>query len=108
MVYGIGYIEKIKITSDIKPYYQRWKNMISRCYNAKDVSYKKYGARGVCVSEGWLCFDNFYSDIKLLKGWDEQKFLNSEIQLDKDKKIKEIYYIPKTLACGYLMKKIAN
>ena len=89
MVYNIGYINNIKITKEIRPYYRRWYNMISRCYNPKSINYKKYGGKGVIVAEDWLCFDNFYRDIKILDGWDEYKFLNGEIHLDKDKKVKD-------------------
>ena len=88
MVCGIGYIKDIIISKEIRPYYTRWRNMIERCYNKKSINYKKYGAKGVTVSNDWLCFDNFYKDIKELDGFDETLFLQHKIQLDKDSKIK--------------------
>ena len=84
MVYGVGYIKDIRITKDIRPYYERWRCMLGRCYYPKSGSYKKYGGKGVIVSEDWKCFDTFYKDIKELDGWNEELFLNGELQLDKD------------------------
>lgn len=38
--------------------------MKSRCYNAKQPNYRKYGARGIKVCERWLeSFDNFFADM---------------------------------------------
>jgi hypothetical protein len=35
-----------------------------RCYNPKDDNYKKYGARGITVSQEWLeSFESFYRDM---------------------------------------------
>ena len=79
MVCGIGYIKDIIISKEIRPYYTRWRNMIERCYNKKSINYKKYGAKGVTVSNDWLCFDNFYKDIKELDGFDETLFLQHKI-----------------------------
>lgn len=57
MVYGVGYIKDIRITKDVYPYYERWRYMLGRCYYPKNGSYKKYGGKGVIVSEDWKCFD---------------------------------------------------
>lgn len=35
------------------PHYRRWNSFVSRCYNPKDLAYKAYGARGICVCEAW-------------------------------------------------------
>lgn len=67
-----------------KKAFKRWYAMIERCYNKSAFSYKSYGAKGVTVSEEWLCFDNFIKDIKELPGYDEKKYISGEIQLDKD------------------------
>lgn len=36
------------------PEYTCWLRMKSRCYNEKDKSYKRYGARGITVCDRWL------------------------------------------------------
>lgn len=70
-----------------KNYYKElnvWRFMIARCYNKKHSSYKLYGEKGVTVCNEWLCFENFLKDIENIRGYDRQKFLNGEIELDKD------------------------
>ena len=41
--------------------YQRYYNMLSRCYNKKAKHYSCYGAIGVTVCEEWKCFQTFLS-----------------------------------------------
>ena len=38
----------------MKKIYLAYKNMVSRCYNPKNVSYKHYGERGITVCNQWL------------------------------------------------------
>ena len=64
--------------------FHRWQALISRCYNTKDINYKNYGGRGVKVCEKWLVFENFYHDLPKLKGYDKEKYMKHEIELDKD------------------------
>lgn len=40
-----------------------WKKMRRRCQNRSDVSYERYGARGISVCERWQTFENFYADM---------------------------------------------
>lgn len=35
------------------PQYPTWKNMMHRCYNAKNPFFKDYGGRGIKVCAGW-------------------------------------------------------
>lgn len=63
---------------DIKTYrtiYQKWHDMISRCYNPKSCNYKYYGARGIKVCEEWLGEEGLYNFCKwiLSIGYDENK-----------------------------------
>lgn len=64
--------------------YKIWANMINRCYNTKDKSYKYYGEKGVTVSERWHRFDYFLNDVPLIQGYNEELFKNKELKLDKD------------------------
>lgn len=50
--------------------YAVWNNMISRCTNPKNVSYKYYGARGITVCDEWLDFGRF-RDWAVSSGYDE-------------------------------------
>jgi len=44
--------------------YRAWANMISRCENKNDLSFKDYGGRGIGVSRGWRCsFETFLQDM---------------------------------------------
>jgi len=37
--------------------------MISRCMNPDDKSFHQYGGRGIQVSDRWMTFENFISDM---------------------------------------------
>lgn len=43
--------------------YTIWQNMISRCTNSKNPSFKNYGRRGISVCKRWLDFRNFILDM---------------------------------------------
>lgn len=45
--------------------YKAWNDMIQRCNNPNNQSYKNYGGRGIAVSERWLKFENFFEDMGL-------------------------------------------
>lgn len=86
----IGFMGNISIPhSDIfdRKMYQCWLNIIKRCYDINRSDYQRYGGAGVTVCTEWHCFETFYNDVQNLDGFDNDKFINSEIQLDKDKKV---------------------
>lgn len=45
------------------PTYKSWDCMWQRCENPKDLSYPRYGARGIRVCERWALFANFVADM---------------------------------------------
>lgn len=40
-----------------------WKSMRYRCLNPKNVGYKNYGERGICICKRWDNFVDFFSDM---------------------------------------------
>lgn len=63
-----------------------WRSMRLRCYSESNPSYHNYGGRGVLVTEKWLEYEGFLDDIDSVEGYDLDKLLNGELQLDKDVK----------------------
>lgn len=43
--------------------YTIWCQMLGRCFNEKNGSFKRYGGRGISVCERWLEFQNFLADM---------------------------------------------
>lgn len=104
-VRGIGSIGNIKKVDHLKEY-SIWAGMIDRCYNKESKVYNSYGSKGVFVCERWLTFENFVSDLPIIEGYDHQKFINGELELDKDKKqekLKEKVYSLEM--CSFISKK---
>lgn len=85
IICGVGYMGMAEPKNN-KNMYDRWRNMINRCYNPEDKRYDSYGGNGVTVSERWFSFANFLEDVPKIEGYDENNLSN--IQLDKDIKIK--------------------
>ena len=79
-----GNVKNIKTT--YKRIYDRWCNMISRCYNPNAKDYKRYGYIGVKVDSRWLCFENYLHDFYELPviGHPIPDDLRVEYQVDKD------------------------
>ncbi len=46
-----------------QPTYQSWEDMLKRCRNPNNKSYKDYGGRGITVCERWRDFRNFFADM---------------------------------------------
>ena len=67
--------------------YRKWQRMLYRCYN-EDFHKTKNGKNYIdcTVCERWLTLSNFVADVPLIEGYDREKFLNGELELDKDKK----------------------
>jgi hypothetical protein len=104
-IYGIACKGCITCKTELqKKAFKRWYAMIERCYNPNSIGYKAYGLKGVEVCKDWLCFENFWNDLTHIDGYDEEKYIKGEIELDKDVKIKDnkVYskqtckFIPKT------------
>lgn len=43
--------------------YTIWHDMIRRCTDPRVKSFKRYGAKGVTVSDEWFVFEKFYEDM---------------------------------------------
>ena len=67
-----------------KKMHELWRSMMGRCYYEKTGSYENYGARGITVNECWHTYDGFLSTIDSVVGYDLDKILLGELQLDKD------------------------
>lgn len=46
-----------------KRLYNKWHNMMNRCYKSKNPSYPRYGERGIKVCERWQNYENFENDL---------------------------------------------
>lgn len=64
--------------------YHTWRNMIRRCYDENNRSYRWYGGQGASVCERWHRLDYFIEDLPKIPGYDPVRFENNEIELDKD------------------------
>jgi len=88
--YGKGYVGENGYRKTCTQEGILWSDMLMRCYNKKCKDYKSYGAKGVYVCDRWLNLGNFILDIPLIDGYDEIKFKNKELKLDKDLKQKNV------------------
>ena len=68
-----------------KRVYRKWQSMLYRCYN--EEYHKTHPTYiGCTVCDRWLTLSNFVEDVPLIDGYDREKFLNGQLELDKDKK----------------------
>ena len=68
-----------------KMVYRKWQKMLYRCYN-EEFHKRQPTYIGCTVCERWLTLSDFIEDVPKITGYDEEKFLNGELELDKDKK----------------------
>ena len=67
--------------------YQKWRDMLRRCYDEEFHKTKNGKCYiGCTVCEQWLTLSNFVNDVPKITGYDEERLLNGELHLDKDKK----------------------
>lgn len=98
-LYGVGMIGYINTREHCQEY-KLWNNMISRCYNTSDKSYRYYGEKGVKVCSRWHRFDLFYNDIPSIVGYNKPLFVEGSLKLDKDilsNKENKIYSLQTTM-----------
>lgn len=81
-ILGVGILGFEKATKHIL--FDRWLNMIGRCYYEKHAQYKNYGAKGVMVSEELKNFKKYIEVVEGLENYELLKKYPSKYQVDKD------------------------
>lgn len=81
----------IGYASNTGKYYRTWYAMWKRCYDTNSRAYKWYGADGIKICDRWRRLDYFIKDCQEINGFDERKFFDGDIQLDKDTYNKKLY-----------------
>ena len=46
-----------------RKFYDRWRNMHTRCFNKNRKDWKNYGGRGITIDNQWLDFQTFKNDM---------------------------------------------
>lgn len=93
-VCGVG-IVGVNIERPQKHYlYDRWRDMLRRCYDTKNKMYYSYGAMGVYVSKDWLYFENFVRDMENKENIENLKSETTKWQIDKDIICSELNIVP--------------
>ena len=88
--HGIGYLgmDYIEYRNKDRDLYDvlkhRWSLMLARCYDKSNKRYFKYGGNNVTVSKRWYNFSKYYKDVITIKGFNRDRVIAGELQLDKD------------------------
>ncbi len=61
------------------PLFWVWSQMVERCHNTNNISYHKYGARGVYVCDAWRESSTEFMDWALANGWEKGLHLDKDI-----------------------------
>lgn len=64
--------------------YQRWRQMLLRCYDENHARYKTYGALGCTVCDEWFKFSNYLADIQSLENYEQMCASPKDWHIDKD------------------------
>lgn len=64
--------------------YDRWRNMLRRCYDENHYNYPDYGAKGITVCKKWHTFSNYVKDIEQKENYDKLVQDSKNWQVDKD------------------------
>lgn len=78
-LFGVGY-NGAASPQEYMYEYNKWHNMLRRCYDPNDNKYKNYGGIGVYVCERWKCFEYFLEDFSHIEGY----MKGIQQSLDKD------------------------
>lgn len=59
-------VDRVKVERSLKFIRIRniWHQMKYRCHSNHHPDYRFYGAKGICVCDEWMTFDNFYNDME--------------------------------------------
>jgi hypothetical protein len=112
-VCGIGYLGEGRwefyINQIATKEYACFRNLINRCYNSKNNSYKEYGGEGVALDKELHNFQNFCNTISQLPNY--EKWKNDKINLwalDKDELCEKLNIHPKIYSkntCQFILQK---
>jgi hypothetical protein len=80
------------------PLYGVWTGMMKRCYDTGDISYNRYGGKGVTVCEEWK------NDFLKFYDWGIANGYEPGLQLDKDYRGDGKIYSPET--CQFVTRSI--
>ena len=76
---GRPYNNKNRVTHGLRHtrLYGIWSNMKTRCYNANDPHYQRWGAKGVTVCDEWR------NDFKAFYNWSMSNGYTNELTIDR-------------------------
>jgi len=84
-------LEERKLNTNTEKLYQKllrtYSKLHDRLDNTNNREYKNYGGRGVTCIDKWKTFKGFLDDVDHIVGWDKNKFMSNQIELDKDIKV---------------------